>query len=273
MNVERVESREYKIMLQAVKFGGSEEQLVQTARTFWVDFSQHVREHILEPQGDFTLKKRRCIRFYDTSDHHLRVHDYVFRERTLLNEEEPEATLKFRHADRYVAQDRDMQSWDEEADSKFEEDIKTPQFTTLYSFSSTMSLASPITSITWKELAEYYPDVSNHVTGIDAQTALERVANFTARELVLSETKFKLSPEPKVTCKCALVVWYHHEHVGQDPVVVEFSFRYKDKTKQERFPGHAAMRAYRAFIALQEMEDWVDLDSKTKTAFVYDLAS
>ena len=98
---------------------------------------------MLEPldiptEGAFDeVKARRRIRFLDSAEHTLNGQRYVFRERIDVESMERQVTLKYRHADRYVASDRDMGAADEgKAETKFEEDVKPP-FVSVFSYSTT----------------------------------------------------------------------------------------------------------------------------------------
>src|SRR5262245_54624210 len=127
-----VGSREYKIMLQAPRFAGGEDRLIEAARAFWRDGTQVFGPAVLATHGDLTqIKDRRLIRFHDTAEHGLNRNGYIFRERADVAARKREVTLKFRHPDRFIARDRDMRGA-LRARTKFEEDIKPP-FQQLYS--------------------------------------------------------------------------------------------------------------------------------------------
>jgi hypothetical protein len=98
------------------------------------------------------------------------------------------------------------------------------------------------------------------------------VGDFTARELVLTGADFQIGKEPKIEAECALIVWDDVAGSAQQPVVVEYSFRYGDKN--EHYAGEVAKRAYDAFLLLQSeaLAGWVDSASFTKTAYVYSRA-
>jgi hypothetical protein len=262
--MEKVTSREYKVMLHREAFTGDTNQLVDHSLRFWEVFTNQIQDFIDGTKGTFVLQKRRLIRFYDTEGCFLHKNAYVFRKRTLIDDTEPEVTLKFRHPDRYVAADRKMDSDEAEAEIKFEQDIKPP-FIPLYSFSSTIPDPN-----NWSYLAhveDLYPDLAKQLPNHQG-ASLYQVGDFTAREYVVSEAKLAITTDPKVTAKCALVVWYDEAGSHETPEVVEFSFRYKDKKKQENYPGIAALRAYNIFRTLQQMKAY-DPDSMTKTRFVY----
>lgn len=126
MNREQVISREYKIMLQADKFVGAKQHVLEQAGAFWQSFKQVIEDFGIDTHGNLdTIKKRRVIRFYDakapcspgSTDAVFRLRDcngYVFRERKELDDGDREVTLKFRHPDRFIAQDRAMDAKEEE---------------------------------------------------------------------------------------------------------------------------------------------------------------
>src|SRR5262245_51313844 len=104
-----VGSREYKIMLKASRFAGNEAQVLQAATQFWREGTHGFGPAVLFTSGSLDqVKSQRLIRFYDTSGQHLNRNAYIFRERLDIDGKVREATLKFRHADRYIAADRDM---------------------------------------------------------------------------------------------------------------------------------------------------------------------
>lgn len=119
-------SREYKMMLRASKFNGAPDTLNEAATALWQDLASVILPNAVAVSGTGDIaRRRRQVRFYDTADQWLRQNDYVVRERTDLDSEERQLTLKFRHPDRFYSQDRVMEPADEfTQDLKFEEDIK-----------------------------------------------------------------------------------------------------------------------------------------------------
>src|SRR5262245_14124734 len=139
----RVVSREYKVMLRAKRFAGSERAMLKAADALWNDFSDGVDAVALGTKGTLdTIEGPRLITFYDTSKDHLNQHHYVFRERRRVGDGAREVTVKFRHPDRYVTEGRTMKAraTGVTAKTKFEEDVKGP-FKSLYSFSTTLPVA------------------------------------------------------------------------------------------------------------------------------------
>ena len=142
MKPQPVVSREYKAMLRHTLFRGGEKALLKAAGGAWRDFSNRIADVALGTKGELTkIKGPRLITFFDTSKHDLNARHYIFRERRDTETGNREVTLKFRHPDRNVAQDRNMKArvGGERSRTKFEEDIKGP-FSSLYSFSTTVAI-------------------------------------------------------------------------------------------------------------------------------------
>ena len=137
MGQAHVIGREYKIMLRASCYAGNEDALRQHARVFWQEYIRAIGAVVFDTDGTLDeIASRRRIRFYDTPDHWLHRHGYICRERQGAGAEGREVMLKYRHPDRYMAQDQDLDAATEShGATKFEEDIKPP-FQTLYSLST-----------------------------------------------------------------------------------------------------------------------------------------
>jgi hypothetical protein len=270
MAQEHVISREYKLMLRAHLFTGTEDELLRKAGAFWRAFTQVIRDVVFDTDGDLDeIAKRRFIRFYDTKGHRLQKNDYIFRERVDIVSGEREVTLKFRHPDRYVAQDRNMAAAEvKRGKAKFEEDIKPP-CQSLYSYSTTQQIADDKKLNQMNDPGRLYPGLPEQLHSYDEDEAITVVGAFTARELVLTGADFQIGKEPKVEAECAFIVWYDVQGEAQIPEVVEFSFRYSNDDGQ--YAGAVAKRAYDVFQLLQgeALASWVDHASKTKTAYIY----
>jgi hypothetical protein len=276
MTMERrpVQSREYKVMLKPRGFSGDEEALVRGASAFWNDFCAKAGDVVIEAEGELRkIKTRRLVTFFDTSKQHLKGGGYIFRSRRDIDSDEREVTLKFRHPDRFVAQDRSMDAaGPQDGKTKFEEDIKAADkkapFVSLYSFSTTLPILTDSPSRDLEDLARLFPDVAERLEGFRESEALTAVSGFTAREVVVEGGSIKIGKHPKVEAECALIVWYDHSGRKNSPVTVEFSYRYGDK--EERYGGTTARRAFDTFHVLQtELTEWVEPKASTKTAFVY----
>ncbi len=266
--MQAVASREYKMMLQAAKFVGEEAQLREAAGGLWRDLAGIILPSVLAVSGtDDVERKRRKVCFLDTADHAMRGRDYVIRERIDLDDEERELTLKFRHQDRYISQDRDMQpAKGFSEDMKFEEDIK-PRFQALYSFSSSVLLKPDTALGTLKDVHDLFPGLAKAVEDVPESAPLAIVGDFIGYERVIKGTTFQIGKDPEAFAECSLTLWYAEEQ-GEEPLVAEFSFKYKDE--KEDYTAAQARRAHGAFLAMQDkLGDWIDGESMTKTAYVY----
>jgi hypothetical protein len=269
MKNQKVVSREYKVMLKPDRFKGNEAAVKKAATAFWTDFERGVADVVRGTAGALgKVGARRLITFFDTGDRSLNESGYIFRERRDAgNGGGREVTLKFRHADRHVAQDRDMRARRMNgARTKFEEDIKPP-FASLYSYSTTIPVRKRWSAGTMADARRLFPDIRRAVDTFNADQALAPVGGFTAREVVLEGGTFGIGKKPKVEAECALIVWYDEAKPAEKPVAVEFSYRYGDK--REDYRGVMARRAFDVFNRMSQLREWVDPHPRTKTAFVY----
>ncbi|NEQ41741.1 MAG: hypothetical protein F6K40_38385 [Okeania sp. SIO3I5] len=270
---QNVTSREYKVMLQKERFIGSQDDLLQKAGEFWNDFKGVIQDIVIDTDGSLNeIEKERTIRFYDTADRRIRKNNYVFRERVDLNTGKREVTLKYRHPDRYISQDRDMTAANvKNGKTKFEEDIKLP-FVKLYSFSTKQPISNNKNLNKLNDLGKLYPDFKKRLKSYQKNEPIEVVGDFTAREIVIAGADFQIRNSPKVEAECALIAWYDMQGEKDNPVVVEFSFKYENE--KEKYDGETSQRVYDVFGRLKEkLAGWVDPDGQTKTAYVYSRAS
>ncbi len=270
-----VSSREYKVMLKAERFTGSESDLLGSAEDFWSAFKSAIADSVLDTDGSLDeIEKRRTVRFYDTQDHHrLRKNDYVFRERCDCDTNERQVTLKFRHPDRYIAQDRNMAAADEDiGKTKFEEDIKHP-FLKLFSFSTKQPIPKDKNLNRMDDPFGLFPGLKDRlIPAVDEDEPIDVVGGFTARELVVTGADFQIGEDPKVEAECGLIAWYDDGGDHAVPLLVEFSFKYKDK--KEAYDGKVAQRAYDVFQSLvKRLPEWTKPKGQTKTAYVYSRAN
>jgi hypothetical protein len=265
----KVTSREYKVMLRPSRFNGDEKTLLHTSKVLWRDFSTSVSDVAVAADGQLdSINMRRLITFYDTRDRLLNRAGYIFRDRRDAISEERDVTLKFRHSDRYVAQNRQMNaSPAADAKTKFEEDIKGP-FVSLYSASTKVVLGRDTICKGLEDIGRLFPGIADRIAGFRDKTRIAAVNGFTARELVLTGANLQVGKTPKVDAECALIVWYDQDGASTKPVAVELSFRYGNK--DEEYGGGATGRAFEIFRLLQsKLTKWVDPRPRTKTAFVY----
>jgi hypothetical protein len=270
MNREKVISREYKLVLKAENFTGAEKNLVKKTHTFWTNCRKIIKPVTGVITGDLNkISAQREIRFYDTANLTMHGMDYIFRERKNLLKDEKEVTLKFRHPDRYISQDRDMLSRKiGKGETKFEEDIKAP-FLKLYSFSSTQPVEDDQAFTKLKHIVKLYPGLKSQLTSGIEEEKIFLVNELAVREVVITGTEIIIGDDPAGKAECALIVWYDSKVFGIDPLIVEFSFRYGNK--KEKYSTETAKKAYDLFILIQKgMESWIDAKNPTKTGFIYD---
>lgn len=267
MKARKVVSREYKMMLQAAKFAGTEAQVLRAAAQLWREIAPIVEPFAFKVTGELdTISKKRLVTFLDSEAQQLWANGYIFRVRRSIGGNRPEVTLKFRHPDRYVAESRQMKSRRIRTAVKFEEDIKRP-FHSLYGYSTTGRVGRKAVPATLDEVAVLFPDLAKRVAGMEGSHEL-KVVGFTAREVVVTGPIVRLGIKPRVSVECALIVWYNENERTHDPVAVEFSYRYGNPGG--RYSGKVAKRAFDMFEALhRELDDWLDPHSRTKTACVY----
>jgi len=275
VNHPTVTSREYKVMLRQSRFAGDRTRQRTAADGFWREFRDRVAGLALGTTGGFdTEKDRRFIRFYDTARQTLHGSRYILRRRWDASRgaqdgsQKAELTLKFRHPDRYIAQDHVAE--DGALQTKFEEDIKGP-FASLYSVSMTPRAPNGDVPLSLRSLADLFPGVKDVVPDTNAGEHLEAVGGLTALEVVLGGAAIQIGTN--TAADCALIFWYEtssDQHA--DPIAVEFSYRHRDKDGDYR--GARIQRAFDMFEALQtKLPDWIDPEVTTKTALVYKRAA
>ena len=264
-----VVSREYKVMLLPERFAGSEDDSRHAVDAFWADVGRVLEEIDVPTEGSFDeVKAHRRIRFLDTAERSLNGHRYIFRERVDVTSDEREVTLKYRHADRYVAQDRDMDSKvkGDDAETKFEEDVKPP-FVSVFSYSTSVKIDSDRRFELVEDIAELFPGLSAKLDDLDGGDGLAVVGEFCARELVLVGASLLLGKRD-AAAECAMVIWHHDDDASTPPVCVEFSYKYGDD--DEDYRGTVARDAHDVLRALATgLPVWVHPEPATKTAFVY----
>jgi hypothetical protein len=262
-----VKSREYKVMLLPELFAGDEAAVRRAAGEFWADVGAALAPLEIPTQGAFDeVKAHRRIRFLDTADNGFKTQRYVFRERVDVDSGEREFTLKFRHPDRYVASDRNMEAkGGRRAETKFEEDVKPP-FVSMFSYSTSVEVDADTDITRVEHVLELFPGARDELRGVD-DGELGAVHTFCARELVLVGASLLLGKRD-IEAECAMIVWHDDDDLVTPPVCVEFSFKYGDD--QEDYKGSVTRDAHDVLQALHsQLSDWVDPEPRTKTAFVY----
>jgi hypothetical protein len=262
-----VKSREYKVMLNPEPFTGDEDDIRRIGASFWADVGKALEALDIPTEGAFDeVKARRRIRFLDSAEHVLNSQRYVFRERIDIESSDREVTLKYRHPDRYVASDRDMETPRERnAETKFEEDVKPP-FLSVFSYSTTVEVDADADVSRLSRVVELFPGLADELTDLEDRELID-VSSFCARELVLVGARLLLGKRD-AEAECALVLWHDDGKDDASPVCVEFSFKYGDD--EEDYRGSVARDAHDVLKALHEqLPEWAHPEPRTKTALVY----
>lgn len=253
----KVGSREYKLLLEASAFDGSNPEAA--VQNFWTDLETVIENSIdRSTSGSFSLAKNRTIKFYDTpSTCVLKNNSLVFRER--IEDGDREVTLKYRSPDRYIAGHQDMSGTESDAETKFEEDISA-LFQTKYSHSTTQGIGSSKNINKMDDPIGLYPDLDKY--NFDEDEALAQVGNVTISEKVYKGPSVDLGNKD---AEFSVTLWYTSAN-SITPVVAEVSYKYKDA--DEDYSENVVTRAKLLFDAMQCMS-WMATNSVTKTAFVY----
>ena len=76
----RLKSREYKVMLDHLRFHKAADKADDIVSSFWSEV-KHIAESIgVEAKKKMVLEKQRTINFFDTPDHSFRKNGLVFAE-------------------------------------------------------------------------------------------------------------------------------------------------------------------------------------------------
>jgi hypothetical protein len=292
----KLDSREYKLMLDPTKFAGAEprqavdqfthEQLVPAMRKEWTDDAadtlRESRLEIGEHRGE-----HRIVRFWDDRDCLLSRHGFAWRERVDATadggeSDEVELTLKFRSPDVFLAAGTSLTARQhaKNDDTKFEEDLgplavrsgrgegvaANPRGARSQFSRSTKQIVpgnEVPTSLTG--IAGLYPSFEEELRTVAGHVAMSAPleASSKYRELVYKSAKLKLAKDLKA--KFALTLWYEGVENHDRPALAEISFKY-DVTNGE-VPTEAAGRALALLLAMQDLP-WADPTAPTKTALV-----
>jgi len=254
----KLESREYKLLLEPSLFNGSEPRSVVT--NYWHQLKALIQSELKrDTKGVLTFSKTRTVKFYDTQGTcQIKAQDYIFRERTENGKRE--VVLKYRSPDRYIAGLQNMMGSQSQAETKFEEDIGVP-FITKYSHSTKQPLGSDTELKTLGDIVRLYPGLKE--SHFDLDESINLVSGLMITEKLYKGAKVDLG---KKNGKFTLTLWYISPD-STSPVIAEISFKYGDA--DENYSKKVVTRAKRLFEMMQGMSDWVAKTSSTKTAFVF----
>ncbi|MBN2824556.1 MAG: hypothetical protein JXQ76_04470 [Campylobacterales bacterium] len=255
----QVDSREYKLMLNASLFDGTNP--LNNIAQYWSALGTLIdNELVRERLGSFSLDKERTLMMYDTAGSCLLYNNsLIFRER--IEDGNREVTLKYRSADRCIAGHQDMDGTGVDAQTKLEEDLGVP-YVSKFSHSTTQSISASKNINKLEDPIELYPDHMNQYN-FNEDTTIVKVGGLTIYERVYKGTKVDLGNKD---AEFALTLWYTSP-TSTTPVVAEISFKYEDEN--EDFTQNVVTRAKKLFELMQSLSSWNNPNSTTKTAFIY----
>jgi hypothetical protein len=294
----KLDSREYKLMLAPGKFAG-EDEAAKVVDRFWHEALKPIIDGRLDTRHDGTPRSKnafkpdseqRHVLFRDTEDCLLDHNGYSFRERVRLkNGDEKsnrEVTLKFRTPDLFLASETALKGSNEEASTKFEEDIAPVIVSTfdqsahtsrvvvqprsmrsLFSLSTKETVGPDETFEVLGDVMQAYPDLRANLrkAGAPNDVAGSRlVAGIVIQELVFEGAKVDLGQD--TDAEFALTLWYSQNHEkSSEPLTAEISFKYD--TDDGRVNEAVAQRALKLFQAMQEgLGAWSSPEHATKSS-------
>jgi hypothetical protein len=269
----KLQSREYKLMLHPDKFAGDADERQTAVGGFWNEVRERMVHAGVETSGGLDVMdsaKQRCVLFLDTQDKALyRNCDLVLRlRRPLKSEGRWDATLKFRHGDRLLAEACGVRSRKGDKERKFEEDVKMvprkgqPGFWALFSHSVEARYKKNVTPGAVAQCLEPFSGLREDRLP-SPELAVVRVGGADITEHVLEGGALHLPGGTEA--QCALILWWR-EGRPTEPYAAEFSFRFdlnKGRVKEE-----CARSAWTALTSLCH-SSWADPRGPTKTALIY----
>ena len=276
----RIKSREYKVMLDHLRFYKVDEQV----SCFWSEIQHTAKKIRVEAENELALQKQRTILFFDTPDRSFRRNGLVLRQRQEIDGD-LQYTLKSRSPDRYIAagteieESKDIKKIGNVKDQKkLEEDIAAP-FISRFSLSNTLTFekgAKPPFDSNPKDVGDcvdlfpVFEELKIDGHKLSKKTPVESVGGFKFYERVFEGGKLhfhaKDDKEESVDASTAVILWSFD--LKSRPLVAEFSFKYKDEDKDRHYNSNMAKEAKLFFEHVQKM-DWVLQGGRTKTAYVY----
>jgi hypothetical protein len=257
----KVESREYKVMMNHQAFAKRKAALKQ----LWRDLKLVGKRCRIKTDGQFDTADKRTIQFIDTSDFTFRNSLLIFRRRQDANNGEAEFTLKCRTEDRYIAEGADLQPAEGlKGKRKLEEDIAAP-FRSRFSRSTTVKAGDIERPATISAAQQLFPVLGKlRANGLpcEGETPVVVVGQFTAFERVAKGPVLELGAG--VVATVAAILWSNSWK--ERTIAAELSFRYGND--DEEYPPEAAEAAFRLFEAVQTL-DWCLPEGATKTQFAY----
>ena len=271
-----IDSREYKLLLNADLFTGDAASRASKVNDYWNALHNAIQNSTREKSaiesnasGSLSLNKNRTVSFYDVPGScDLSNAGYSFRER--VEKGKRKVTLKFRSADQSIASTKDLHGTKSKAKSKFEEDIAV-SFVSTYSSSTTQKIGNSKNLNKMDDPVGLYPGLKSE--DFDQHLAIKKVSDLTVNEYVYESAIVKIGGIDEIAAlntAFALTLWYNESVSTTQAIVAEISFKYK--SDHGHFNSKVDTRAKALFTVMQnnpQLTHWNSTNSLSKTATIY----
>ncbi|WP_298943140.1 hypothetical protein [uncultured Psychromonas sp.] len=271
-----IDSREYKLLLNADLFTGDAASRASKVNDYWNALHNAIQNSTREKSaiesnasGSLSLNKNRTVSFYDVPGScDLSNAGYSFRER--VEKGKRKVTLKFRSADQSIASTKDLHGTKSKAKSKFEEDIAV-SFVSTYSSSTTQKIGNSKNLNKMDDPVGLYPGLKSE--DFDQHLAIKKVSDLTVNEYVYESAIVKIGGIDEIAAlntAFALTLWYNESVSTTQAIVAEISFKYK--SDHGHFNSKVDTRAKALFTMMQynpQLTHWNSTNSLSKTATIY----
>ena len=271
-----IDSREYKLLLNADLFTGDAASRASKVNDYWNALHNAIQNSTREKSaiesnasGSLSLNKNRTVSFYDVPEScDLSNAGYSFRER--VEKGKRKVTLKFRSADQSIASTKDLHGTKSKAKSKFEEDIAV-SFVSTYSSSTTQKIGNSKNLNKMDDPVGLYPGLKSE--DFDQHLAIKKVSDLTVNEYVYESAIVKIGGIDEIAAlntAFALTLWYNESVSTTQAIVAEISFKYK--SDHGHFNSKVDTRAKALFTMMQynpKLTHWNSTNSLSKTATIY----
>lgn len=274
-----VEKREYKTMLKPMKFRGSEDEVIsklQALRSALIDVAKAAKAKEDSSSSDFFSLKTgmpRTVKFYDTRSCQLNTNGWAFRMRRKTGETNWEGTFKMRSWDRYLSshrmKDMDKSCGSNDLEDKFEEDV-TLAGTSKFSYSHKCMIRDKKNINKLQDIKDTWSDWDG-LPEWSMETGIELVGGKTITERVYKGLVIDFDDGGKQDLgEFSVTLWYDSS-TSTDPSLAEMSFTIESTGNSlEDWNSKTIETAHRFWKECSKLTSWLDPNSSTKTAWVYD---
>ena len=253
-----VGSREFKVLLNPTAFSSDPKS---AAASFLTDLKASLASNGFDEtiSKSFSADHDRIVTYYDTAGTcYLNQLGYSMRKRDESGDLDIE--LKFGSTNQSTAASTDVSGSKSSATSKLEDDI-TPVYTEKFSHSTTETLSSSKYINKVSDIKDLFPKTTAFDTA--SSDALVAVSGLSIHEITYDGPTSDLGQE---AADFTLTLWYPNG--ATTPALAEISFDV-DVNDDGVFTTKVTSRSQLIFSTIQEMTNWTQTPSSTKTAWVY----